>query len=117
METPWVGCNKDGERLTPDGITGAFARLAKEHGIRIRVRGYRHTQATALMEAEIPTTIVAARLGHATTAFTQDKYQHPNPSMQDPSVAAIHQLMEAAKKFNLEAKAASETEESKPNMA
>ncbi len=110
IETPWVGCNEDGECLTPGGINRAFGRLAKEHGIHIRVHGYRHTQATALMEADIPTTIVAARLGHATTAFTQDKYQHARPSMQDPSVAAIHKMMEAAKRFNSEADTASETE-------
>lgn len=72
-----------GGRLHPPSITRAFHDLTDQAGLpRMRLHGLRHTHATLLLKAGENTKVVTERLGHSTTAYTQDAYQHVLPGMQ-----------------------------------
>lgn len=53
----------------------------------------RHAHATALLEANVNTKIVSARLGHAKTATTTEIYQHARVDMQDDAVDGFDALV------------------------
>ncbi len=61
--------------LHPDTITGAFGRVCKSVGIKVRLHDLRHLHATQLLAAEVPVRTVSGRLGHANAATTL-KYAH-----------------------------------------
>ena len=70
-----------GGRIYPPDISRSFQRLTDRAGLpRIRLHDIRHTHATQL--AGENTKVVTERLGHSTTAYTQDAYQHVLPGMQ-----------------------------------
>lgn len=72
-----------GGRIYPPDISRAFHRLTDQAGLpRIRLHDIRHTHATLLLKAGENTKVVTERLGHSTTAYTQDAYQHVLPGMQ-----------------------------------
>jgi integrase len=48
---------------------------------RIRFHDLRHAHATHLLSAGVHVKAVSERLGHASTSFTMDTYQHVIPSM------------------------------------
>ncbi|MBY5163132.1 tyrosine-type recombinase/integrase [Nitriliruptoria bacterium AS10] len=92
-EREWVGASwRDtdlvftspvGGRLYPPDITKRFHALTEEARIpRARLHDLRHTNATLLIKAGVPVKVVTERLGHSTTAYTQDAYQHVMPGMQ-----------------------------------
>jgi integrase len=73
----------DGEPVHPHSISQAFERIARNAGLTvIRFHDLRHTHATLLIKEGVPVKVVSERLGHATTAFTIETYQHALPSMQ-----------------------------------
>lgn len=104
LHIPWVCCNHSGEVQTPGGISRAAYNLRMETGIDFTPHRLRHKQATCLMEGHIPTAIVSARLGHATSAFTQDQYQHPETSMQLECVRVVAATKADARRLALEEK-------------
>ena len=72
-----------GGRIYPPDISRAFQRLTDQADLpRIRLHDIRHTHATLLLKAGENTKVVTERLGHSTTAYTQDAYQHVLPGMQ-----------------------------------
>lgn len=80
-----------GGRLYPPDITRAFHELTEAAGLpRIRLHDVRHTFATLMLKSGEVTKVVTERLGHSTTAYTQDAYQEVMPGMQ----------REAARRFN-----------------
>lgn len=72
-----------GGRLYPPDITKAFHAILDGAGLpRIRLHDIRHTLATLMLKDGEVTKVVTERLGHSTTAYTQDAYQEVMPGMQ-----------------------------------
>jgi integrase len=53
------------------------------------VHDLRHTWATLALEAGIPVKVVSERLGHRTTAITENIYQHVTPTMQVEAASKV----------------------------
>ncbi len=83
-----------GGRLYPPDITKMFHALTDAAGLpRIRLHDLRHTHATLLLKAGEVTKVVTERLGHSTTAYTQDAYQHVLPGMQRDAATRFHERL------------------------
>lgn len=83
-----------GGRLYPPGITKMFHALTDTAGLpRIRLHDARHTVATLMLKAGEVTKVVTERLGHSTTAYTQDAYQHVLPGMQRDAASRFHERL------------------------
>jgi integrase len=81
--TNQVFTTSDGGPVHPHSISQAFERVARNAGLPvIRFHDLRHTHATLLIKEGVPVKVVSERLGHATTAFTIETYQHVLPGMQ-----------------------------------
>jgi integrase len=70
--------NEVGEPLTPSAYQWLWKRILGKAGLPVekaKMRPYdaRHTVATLLLLQRTPTKVVAARLGHARTAITEDR--------------------------------------------
>jgi len=67
---------------------------------RKRMRPYdaRHTVATLLLLQRTPTKVVSARLGHASTAITEDVYSHVLDSMQEQATDDLERAIFKGKK-------------------
>ena len=82
-DTGHVFTTGDGGPVHPHSISQAFERVARNAGLPvIRFHDLRHTHATLLIKEGVPVKVVSERLGHATTAFTIETYQHVLPGMQ-----------------------------------
>jgi integrase len=80
----------DGEHLDPDGFSNAFSRYAVAAKVpEARLHDLRHAFATTLLTAGVNAKVASEALGHASTAFTMDTYQHVLPSMGQQVAAAI----------------------------
>jgi len=53
----------------------------------------RHTCATLLLAAGEPTKVIAERLGHSTTAVTEDVYSHVLPGMQERATERLESTL------------------------
>ena len=63
-------------------FTRRFRRHVRRAGLPpIRLHDVRHTYATAALAAGVPVKVVSERLGHATTAITENLYMHVLPGM------------------------------------
>lgn len=71
--------------MTLTALTHLFAGLKKQLNLpgNLRFHSFRHTHATLLAEQEISAKKIQVRLGHATAAFTMDRYIHNTAKMQD----------------------------------
>jgi integrase len=66
-----------GDPLRPDLVSRRFKDLTDEAGLpRIKFHATRHTAASLALEAGIDIKIVSEQLGHSSTSFTRDRYQH-----------------------------------------
>ena len=66
-------------------LTVTFFQLKKQLNLpsNLRFHSFRHTHATLLAEQEVSAKKIQARLGHASAAFTMDRYIHHTDEMQD----------------------------------
>jgi integrase len=86
-EVPWqesglLFTDFDGSPLHPDVFTRRFRKHVRRAGLPpIRLHDVRHTYATAALAAGVPVKVVSERLGHATTAITENLYMHVLPGM------------------------------------
>src|SRR5699024_9928429 len=55
----------------------------------VRLHELRHLHATTLLAAGVPVPVVAARLGHASTQMTLDRYGHAIPAQDQLAAQAI----------------------------
>ncbi|MBW3605482.1 MAG: site-specific integrase [Actinobacteria bacterium] len=66
---------RDWRGIHPTRLSTNFTKALKTSGLRQTTpHGLRHLHATLLLDAGVPVKVVSARLGHASTAFTQDRY-------------------------------------------
>lgn len=73
----------DGDYLKPGTLSQRFERLVAEAGVpRIRFHDLRHTHASLLVASGRDPKLVSERLGHATVAFTLDRYVHASTDDQ-----------------------------------
>jgi integrase len=94
-DTGLVFTMPDGTGWHPDTITQAFERLVKGSGLpRITLHGLRHTHTTHLLASGMNPKLVSARLGHASVAFTLDRYGHVMPGQQAAAAAAVAALVD-----------------------
>lgn len=69
--------------------------MCEEAGVRvIGLHGIRHSVATAMLAQGVDVKIVSERLGHSSTSFTMDIYQHVDLDMQRAAVRALSGLFE-----------------------
>jgi integrase len=83
-----------GGALNPDYVSRRFRELADEAGLpRIKFHATRHTAATLAMLGGTDTKIVSETLGHSSSYFTQDFYQHVSVQAQIGSAEAVVALL------------------------
>lgn len=93
-----VFARPDGSPIHPQYVTDRFDRLVKGSGLpRIRLHDLRHTHATLALKAGVPVKVVSERLGHASTSFTMDTYQHVLPGMQEDAAELVAALVAGAR--------------------
>ena len=74
-----------------------FAPLVAKAGVRrIKFHGLRHTCATLLLAANVPSKVVQERLGHKNISTTLDVYAHVLPSMQRDASDRLSALLGGA---------------------
>lgn len=72
----------DGRPVTPNRFSLWFRKHVARLGLpQIRLHDVRHSYATALLKADVPTKVVSERLGHANPGITIALYQHVIPGM------------------------------------
>lgn len=73
----------------PDQVTARWASARRGTILApVRFHDLRHLHATTLLAAGVPIPVVAARLGHASTQMTLDRYGHAIPA-QDRIASAV----------------------------
>jgi integrase len=96
-DTGLVFVMPDGSGWNPDTITQAFERLVAVSDLpRITLHGLRHSHTTHLLASGMNPRLVSARLGHASVAFTLDRYGHVMPGQQAEAAAAVAALVDGA---------------------
>jgi integrase len=98
-----VFANEVGEPLTPSAYRFLWKKVLLRAGVseeRAKMRAYdaRHTMATLLLMQRTPTKVVAARLGHASTAITEDVYSHVLDVMQEQATDDLERVIMGAKR-------------------
>jgi len=63
---------------------------------RIRLYDLRHTAATLAVAAGVSVKAISEQLGHASAAFTLDRYSLVLPSIQDEAAARVERLLTAS---------------------
>lgn len=72
-----VFADEDGRALHPESVARIFKRLAKRSGLpEIRFHDLRHSHVAHLIEAGVDPLTISRRVGHASVAFTLDRYGH-----------------------------------------
>jgi integrase len=81
-ETP-LFARADDSMMHPDSLSKACVRLAKKAGlVGVHLHSLRHTMASMLIEQGEYPKVISERLGHASSAFTNDVYGHLMPGME-----------------------------------
>jgi integrase len=84
----------DGNWIHPDLLSKRFNLLVRRSNLpRIRLHDLRHTHATHALEAGIHPKVVSERLGHATVAFTLDRYSHAIPALEESAAERVAELV------------------------
>ena len=85
-----VFTNPLGKHLTSVTIYNHFKAIVTEMGLpEVRFHDLRHTYATLALQNGVDVKTVSNNLGHATVAFTMDKYVHVSMTMQKDCVSKM----------------------------
>lgn len=79
----------------PGWLSLAFKRLCARHKIDTHLHALRHWNATMLLDAGVPLTTVAERLGHAQVSTTTNVYGHRTDAGAALAVAALEAALPA----------------------
>lgn len=89
-----VFVDSQGQTLHPESVSRIFGRLVKRSGLpRIRFHDLRHTHVAHLIEAGVDPLTISRRLGHASVAFTLDRYGHLFDQAGETAARAIGDLL------------------------
>lgn len=89
-----IVCRIDGRQMTTNYLDKQFRKILLDHQLPfIRLHDLRHTNATLLLEQNIPSKIVSERLGHSSISVTCDIYQHVNKEMQKDCANVLDDLL------------------------
>lgn len=92
-----VFCGPAGEPINPESVTKMFDRRARGAGVPdIRLHDLRHTHAAHLIAAGRNPREISKRLGHASVAFTLDRYGHLMPEAGAEAAAAVARLVDGS---------------------
>lgn len=82
-ENNLVCCRSDGSYYVCGSFTTKFSKHLKKIGMRhIRFHDLRHTNATLMMQYNVPIKVMSENLGHANTGVTMDTYSHVTLEMK-----------------------------------
>lgn len=77
QDTGFIFTRRDGRAHDPDVVSQRFDQLVRRAELpRVRFHDLRHTHATLLLQAGVPSHVVSMRLGHRSVAFTLQQYAH-----------------------------------------
>lgn len=89
----YVVVDEAGQALSPHALTSRWSRMLKAAGVsKVRLHDARHTCGTLMHLENVPIAVIAAWLGHASSAFTMATYVHS----QDPALAQAAQTLSRA---------------------
>jgi integrase len=89
-----VFTREDGTPIHPQRLSAWFGRHVRDARLpRIRFHDLRHTHASLGLAAGVPVKIMSERLGHATSSFTADTYQHVTPALEEQAAATVARLV------------------------
>lgn len=92
---PLVFQRADGSPHHPESISTAFDGLVRSIDVRrIRLHDLRHTHVAHLIEAGVDPLTISRRLGHASVAFTLDRYGHLFEQAGPRAAAAAARLLD-----------------------
>jgi integrase len=85
-----VFTQSNGKPLHPNLVTRSFVRLTKRLGLpRITIHDVRHSAIVRMLYLGVPVKTVSEIAGHASAAFTLDRYGHAIPAMRKDAAAII----------------------------
>jgi integrase len=89
-----VFTREDGMPIHPEWLSDAFEWRIKTAGLpRIRLHDLRHTHASLGLAAGVPIKVMSERLGHTSSSFTADAYQHVTPGLEEEAAATVARLV------------------------
>ena len=91
----FVFTNEAGEHFNERTVYKNFKKIAESIGLpQARFHDLRHTYATLALQNGVDVKTVSATLGHATVAFTLDKYGHVSDTMMRDSAEKMQRYIE-----------------------
>jgi integrase len=98
VASQFVFCDTKGGALRHQNVLRrSFIPILKAAKLdRIRFHDLRHTAITLMLAQGINPKAVSATVGHATVAFTLDRYGHVLPSMENEAASRMDQLFKVA---------------------
>lgn len=89
-----VFTREDGTPMHPEWLSDAFDWRVRTAGLpRIRFHDLRHTHASLGLAAGVPVKVMSERLGHSTSSFTADAYQHVTPALEEHAASTVARLV------------------------
>jgi integrase len=89
-----VFTNELGEHLATHTVWKQFKQIVTQLGLsEVRFHDLRHTYATLALQNGVDVKTVSNNLGHATVAFTMDKYVHVSMTMQQDCVSKMESFI------------------------
>jgi integrase len=94
VDSGLVFTREDGTPLHPEWLSDAFAWRVQRAGLPpIRLHDLRHTHASLGLAAGVPVKVMSERLGHTSSSFTADAYQHVTPALEEQAAATVARLV------------------------
>jgi integrase len=92
VESDLVFPDRSGEPKNASTLRGVFQRFLRRNGLPpIRLHDLRHTAASWMLGHNVPVTVVAEVLGHASPAMTMKVYAHALPTGQEQALSVWDQ--------------------------
>ena len=92
-KSDFIVSREDGKPYNPSYLWRKFKDVIRENGLpETRFQDLRHAHATHLIMNNVPVKTVSERLGHYSTAFTQDIYGHVLRPMQEKAANVMDEM-------------------------
>ena len=96
QETNLVFTQEDGRHIFARTVYNNFKKIVKGIGLpEVRFHDLRHTYATLALQNGVNIKTVSTSLGHATVAFTMDKYAHVSQAMMRSGAEIMQRFIES----------------------